>query len=347
MSSILVTGGCGFIGSHTCIELLRKGIDVCIVDSLINSSESIITKIIDIQKLNNSKNKGQLFFRKGDIRNKKFLKNVFNEFKEKNISFASVIHFAALKSVEDSSRFPLKYWDVNINAIVNLLEIMCDFECYSLVQSSSATIYEPKLNEKLDEKSYKNPINPYGNTKLTNEKILEDLFASNTKKWKIVNLRYFNPVGAHDSGLLGENPLNKPTNLFPIITKVAKKINEELFIYGNNWPTRDGTCVRDFIHVMDLAEAHIAALDYISNNPSQIISLNIGTGKGTSVLEIVNKFIEVNGIDIPYRFVGKRMGDAPYVVADNSLALELLEWIPKRNIEDMCRDSWKWVNSEF
>ncbi len=345
MNTILVTGGSGFVGSHTCIELLKKGNNVCIIDSLINSSENIIYHINSILKYEASLNIGKLFFRKGDIRDKKFLNKVFVEFIDNKNPFDCVIHFAAIKSVEESVNFPLKYWDVNLNATFSLLEIMDKFKCNSIVYSSSATIYDPKGQEKLKEKNHKKPINPYGNTKLTIEKILEDLFTSNPKNWKIVNLRYFNPVGAHNSGLIGENPLQKPTNLFPIITNVAKKINKELFIYGNDWPTKDGTCIRDYIHVMDLADAHVAAIQFLEDNKPQITSLNIGTGKGTSVLEIVNKFIEVNTIKIPYKFKERRKGDAAYVVADNSLALKLLNWAPKRDINDMCIDTWRWVSS--
>ena len=346
MQTILVTGGTGYIGSHTSVELISKGYNVCIVDSLINSSEKII---LDIKKILKLKKKtydtGKLYFRKGDLRNKKFLFDVFSEFKNMGNNISAVIHFAGLKSVEESLNYPLKYWDSNVNSTVSLLEIMNEFDCNSIVFSSSATIYKPNEDIKLTEDCLKGPINPYGKTKLTIEKILEDVFISNPKKWKIGNLRYFNPVGAHDSGIIGENPQNKPTNLFPILLDVAKNKNKELYIFGNDWPTKDGTCIRDYIHVMDLADAHLNALDFLQNNNPQIISLNIGTGNGTTVLEIVEKFMEVNNILVPYKFKGRRKGDASSVVADNSLAIETLKWKPKRNIVDMCFDSWKWINS--
>ena len=344
MKTILVTGGAGFIGSHTCVELINNGYDVCIVDSLINSSETNILNIRKIIKTFKGDKKGKLFFRKGDLRDKKFLEHVFEEFKYNNKSFDSVVHFAGLKSVEDSVNNPLKYWDLNINSTLCVLEIMNKFKCYNFVFSSSATIYLAENSIRLKENSPKKPINPYGNTKFTIERILEDLFQCNSDKWKIANLRYFNPAGGHDSGLIGENPLNSPSNLFPVILKVAKQEYKELSIFGNNWPTKDGTCIRDYIHVMDLADAHIAALEYLIGNDSQLISLNIGTGIGTSVMEIVNKFIEVNKVLVPYKFKNRRVGDQAFVVADNSLALNLLDWYPKRNIDDMCFDSWRWLN---
>tara|TARA_B100001989_G_C24532469_1_gene462411 strand:+ start:95 stop:1150 length:1056 start_codon:yes stop_codon:yes gene_type:complete len=347
MKTILITGGAGFIGSHTCVELINNGHNVCIIDSLINSSEKIILDIKETLKLEKTYKKGELFFRKGDLRNKKFLFNVFNEFKKKFKMIDAVIHFAGLKSVEESCNEPLKYWDANINSTLSLLEIMNTFNCYSIVFSSSATIYKPQGGVKLKESSPKGPINPYGYSKLTNELILENLFRSNPNLWKIANLRYFNPAGAHTSGYLGENPLNKPTNLFPIILDVAMSKNKELSIFGNDWPTKDGTCIRDYIHVMDLAEAHSNTLDYLMKNDPQIISLNIGTGSGTSVLEIVNKFIEVNKVEVPYKFRKRRDGDADSVVADNSLASDILKWKPKRNIHDMCFDSWKWINASM
>ncbi len=346
MKTILVSGGAGYIGSHTCIELLNKGFDVCIVDSLINSSEKIILDIKRVVDLDKSSKKGEIFFRKGDLRDKNFLFDIFHEFSKQNKKFDAVIHFAGLKSVEDSLKNPLLYWDTNINSTLTLLEVMNEFKCNCIVFSSSATIYKPQGGFKLKESSPKGPINPYGHSKLAIETILENLFRSNSNTWKIANLRYFNPAGAHISGYLGENPLNKPTNLFPIILDVAKNKNKELSIFGNDWPTKDGTCIRDYIHVMDLAEAHSNTLEYLMKKDPQIISLNIGTGRGTSVLEIVNKFIQVNKVDVPFKIEKRRDGDADSVVADNSLALKILNWEPKRNIHDMCFDSWKWIKSK-
>ncbi len=345
MNSILITGGTGYIGSHTCIELLKKGFNVCLVDSLINSSEKTVTKIQGIVGIEKTKENGELFFRKGDVRDKIFLFNVFDEFKIKGKPFSAVIHFAGFKSVQDSVKEPLKYWNNNLFTTLNLLEIMNSFGCYCLVFSSSATIYESKGNENLSENNSIMPINPYGNTKFTIEKILGDVFKCNKTKWKIANLRYFNPVGAHNSGLLGENPKNRPTNLFPIILKVATGEYSRLSIFGNDWPTKDGTCIRDYIHIMDLAEAHVAALDFLNKNIPQIIALNIGTGKGTSVLEIIDKFVQVNRVSLPFYFEKRREGDIHRLVADNTRSLSLLNWKPKRSIEDMCTDSWKTITS--
>lgn len=342
MNTVLVSGGCGFIGSHISVELIKKGFNICIVDSLINSSENIVSKLNLIIKLENKNKKGKLFFRKGDLRNKQFLEGVFKEFKEKSLKISSVIHCAGLKSVEESVNNPLLYWDFNLNSTLSLLEVMDKYDCRNIVYSSSATIYEANGESKLTEDSPKKPINPYGHTKLTIEKVLENLYISNPEKWRIVNLRYFNPVGAHDTGLIGESPLNTPTNLFPILSKVAKKDYEKLLIFGNDWLTKDGTCIRDFIHIMDLADSHLAALEFLIENKPLIISFNIGTGKGTSVIEIVNKFIEVNHQNIPYKFVERRQGDQAYVVADNTKALKLLNWKPKKNLVDMCLDTWRW-----
>ena len=348
MSKVLVTGGAGFIGSHTTIQLINRGFDVCIADSLVNSSDLVISQIQNIVKLNQHPNKGRLFFRKGDLRDKNYLHNLFNEFYVNESlypPFDFVIHFAGLKSAEESVNEPLKYWNSNLIGTLNLLETMHDFKCYSLVFSSSAYIYEPNLIGRFKENSTRNPINPYGNTKFAIEKVLEDLFKSDCNKWRIANLRYFNPAGAHDSGLIGEFLSDKPNNLFPIVLKVAMGEYKELSIYGNNWPTKDGTCIRDYIHIMDLADAHLAALEFLKNNNPQIIAFNIGTGIGTSVKEIIEKFKLVNNVSIPYKFKERRTGDHASVIADNSLSLNLLKWKPQRNINDICKDLWKYSNT--
>ncbi len=344
MSTILATGGLGFIGSHTCTILLEKGKNVLAIDSLENSSESVFFQIQKILSSSNSNNKGKFSFIKGDVRDKDFLREVFIKYKTSGQSIDSVIHFAGLKAVGESVSNPLKYWDININSTLSLLAIMEEFNCRNLIFSSSATVYKPEilLNKKVTEESDLYPINPYGNTKFTIEKILLDLSISRPEKWRIANLRYFNPVGAHYSGLIGENPKDQPNNLLPALIKVLNKEKKELSIFGNDWPTKDGTCIRDFIHVMDLAEAHIAALNFLLINPPQNININIGTGKGTTVLELVETFIEINKCKIPYIFVKRRPGDAPFSVADNSKALKLLEWKPKRSIKEICEDAWKW-----
>ncbi|AQL29780.1 MULTISPECIES: UDP-glucose 4-epimerase GalE [unclassified Prochlorococcus] len=341
MKSILVTGGAGFIGSHTCVKLLQEGFDVCIADSLVNSSEFTITQINKIIKNFHKDKYGKLFFRKGDLRNKNFVQDLFSEFKNKKNPFESVIHFAGLKAVEESINKPLDYWNVNLISTINLLSIMEQNNCNTIVFSSSATIYETAKDRLLKENDQKNPINPYGNTKLAIETLLNDLFNSNPGKWKIANLRYFNPVGAHESGLIGENPLNKPSNLFPLILKVAKGEYEHLSIFGNDWETRDGTCIRDYIHVMDLAEAHFEALNFLKRSKPQILPLNIGTGKGTTVLEVLEAFKKINKCEVFHKIKNRRKGDNCCVVADNNLAKETLGWYPKRGMYEICSDLWK------
>ena len=343
MKTILATGGLGFVGSHTCVALLQKGYDVLVIDSLVNSSEDILKNLNKIlQKEENKQNSGTIHFVKGDIRDRKLLNSIFAEYKDKNEDIEAVIHFAGLKSVEESIYNPIKYWDVNISSTLNLLTVMDKYDCNCLVFSSSATIYAPFYDKKLFENSPKKPINPYGNSKLAIETILNDVFFSQ-EKWRIINLRYFNPVGAHNSGLIGENPTNNANNLFPVINNIVSKKLDLLSIYGNDWPTKDGTCVRDFIHVMDLADAHIAGLKFLQKNKPQIISLNIGTGVGKSVLEVVNTYSKMNNVEIPYHFVKRRKGDASFIVADNSLALKLLDWTPKKSLKEMCLDSFNFI----
>ena len=345
MKSVLITGGCGFIGSHTCIELLKKGYFVHIVDSNINSDESIIKEIqktLVFEKKNDyTKN---INFIRGDVRDILLMEEIFQNAKKENKEISSVVHFAGLKSVEDSINYPIKYWDSNICSTISLIKVMEKFNCKCLIFSSSATIY--KLSENLiSEDTRISPINPYGNTKAAIETFLNDLFHGLSSGWRIANLRYFNPIGAHNSGLIGELPKGTPTNIFPLILKVATKELSEIKIFGNDWPTKDGTGVRDYIHVMDLAEGHMRTLDYLQNRNPGIIKLNLGTGKGISVLELIKTFEEVNKVEIPYVFANKRKGDFGMVIADNSLAKDLLNWYPKKSVEDMCRDGWKWKNS--
>ena len=346
MPTVLTTGGLGFIGSHTCISLLKKGFDVLILDSLVSSKFETLSQIKKIINISKEKLTGQVFFEQGDLREKNWLEKIFGKYKKSGKTIDCVIHFAGLKSVEESVKYPLQYWDVNLNTTLSLLSVMELYGCYSIVFSSSATIYKPVLNEKLDEDSSIKPINAYGNSKASIEKILFDLYKNNPDKWKIVNLRYFNPVGAHTSSLIGEDPKGKVNNIFPKIIDILKNKRDKLFIFGNDWPTKDGTCIRDYIHIMDLADSHVAALDFLLNNNSQFISINVGTGKGTSVLELINKFCEVNNCNIPYEFSERRLGDVPFLVADNSLALKLLDWKPRKNLDDICRDTWNWVNKK-
>jgi len=342
LSIILATGGLGFLGSHICLEILESGLDVLVVDSLINSSLDVIKRIEKILSTKNNSKVGKLFFRKGDIRNYKFLDSIFEEFLLSKNPINSVIHLAGLKSVSDSIIDPLIYWDVNVNGTLNLLSVMKKNNCNNIVFSSSATIYKSKIKAKIEEDSELKPINPYGNTKLVIENLLNDLYKSEGNKWRIANLRYFNPVGAHYSGHLGEDPKNNVNNLFPSVFDAVQKKIKYLPIYGNDWPTKDGTCIRDFIHIMDLAEAHLLVLNYLIKNEPQNLKLNIGTGKGVTVLEVVNTFIKEINLDFKYKFVHRRKGDYPEVVADNSLAKSILKWEPKRNLLEMCNDSWKW-----
>ncbi len=344
MSAILTTGGLGFIGSHTCITLINKGFDVIIVDSLVNSSKETLKNIKKIVNSINELNDRKIYFYQYDLKDKKEIDKIFHTQISLRKPIDAVIHFAGLKSVQESVMNPLKYWDENISATLSLLSVMAKYDCKKLVFSSSATIYKPRQDLKLNEDSYQDPINPYGNIKITIEKLLNDLFLSD-KSWKIINLRYFNPVGAHPSGFIGEDPKIKASNLFPKITKFILGDLEKLYIFGNDWPTPDGTCIRDYIHVMDLADAHIAALNFIKVNKPQIISINIGTGKGHSVLDVIKTYSRVNCIDLPYEFSERREGDAPFVIADNSLALKLLEWVPQKNMDDMCKDSFRFINS--
>jgi len=343
MKSILITGGLGFIGSHTCLSLVKRGYKIIVVDSNINSSIKSLKRIYKILKQTDIVYK-DIVFEKGDIRNEAFLKKVFtNAFKNK-YSINAVIHFAGLKAVGESVENPILYWDFNVNGTIQLLKVMKSFNCRTIVFSSSATIYgKTDLNPILEDFKI-NPTNPYGQTKATIESILFSLFNSSKDSWRIANLRYFNPIGAHPTGLLGEDPLKKPNNIFPLVCKVAKGVYEKLYIFGNDWPTLDGTGIRDYLHVMDLAEAHCLSLDHLLKNNPQILNLNIGTGIGTSVLQLIKTFENINKCIVPYEFCQRRPGDVAISIADNQLATSVLKWKPKRNIEDMCRDGWKWQN---
>tara|TARA_B100000401_G_C52812564_1_gene724669 strand:+ start:2574 stop:3629 length:1056 start_codon:yes stop_codon:yes gene_type:complete len=341
MNKILITGGAGFIGSHTCLILLNKGYEIFVIDSNINSSP----KSLDVVKQLSQQNKNQtpnLHFFKGDIRNKDKLNEIFSLAQKNGEGIKSVIHFAGKKAVNESILKPLDYWDANVNGTLNLLKVMEENHCKSIVFSSSATIYGLSHQKPIKENEFINPINPYGNTKAAIEKILNDLSKKINSDWKVAILRYFNPIGAHESGLLGENPKDIPNNILPLLIKAAGGLMKEFKVFGNDWQTYDGTGVRDYIHVMDLAEAHLRALEYISIKKINNLKLNIGTGKGTSVIELINTFQKVNKVKIPYKFVSRREGDIPYSVADNSLAKSTLGWLPKRDIENMCRDSWNW-----
>ncbi len=254
----------------------------------------------------------------------------------------AVIHFAGLKSVYDSILNPISYWENNVVGTINLLKTMNKYNCKTIVFSSSATVYKAKSNELLKEEDICEPVNPYGYSKLTIERILGDLYNSEPSNWKIASLRYFNPVGAHQYGMIGEDPNGPPNNLYPQITKVAIGKLDRINIFGSDWDTKDGTGIRDYIHVMDLAEGHFSALNHLLNEKPQNLTINLGTGKGTSVLELIKTFQKVNKVNIPYSFVNRRQGDNAFVVADISLAKSILNWKPKRNIEDICKSGWNW-----
>ncbi len=342
MQRILLTGGAGFIGCNTALVLLEKGFDVLIFDSFINSSEESINRLEKVISLKKGILKGRLKVIKGDLRNKDLVENIFVKSVKANKAISGVIHLAGLKAVGESVIKPLDYWDSNVYSTINLLKIMEKYSCKTIIFSSSATIYGKVINNLIDENCPINPINPYGNTKASIERMLEDLFKSDPNGWRISSLRYFNPIGAHPSAILGEDPCDRPNNIFPLITGVAIGRYKRLSIYGDDWNTKDGTGVRDYIHVCDLAEGHVLTLEHLLKNKSKILNLNLGTGKGTSVLELVNTFEKVNNVKVPYDFVSRRPGDVACVVANNSKATSTLDWYPKRSISEMCRDGWEW-----
>ena len=345
MKRIIVTGGSGFIGSHTSLALLENDYEVIVLDSLSNSSRTSIENVKKIIKEEKNTSANIRLF-EVDIRNINEVEDVFLRFERDKKPIDAVIHLAGLKSVRESTENPLSYWRTNLLGTYNLVHVMNEYNCREIVFSSSATVYGLAGKIPIKEDSELKPINPYGTTKLAIELLLGDLYSSKNSDWNVINLRYFNPIGAHHSGLLGEDPNGIPNNLFPLISQVASKRLKRLKIFGNDWPTSDGTGVRDYIHVMDLAEGHVAALEYLKKHKNKNLALNLGTGNGTSVLELLKEFERVNNIEIPYDFFPRRDGDLACVIADNSKALELLDWKPKRTIRNMCEDGWKWQNKK-
>lgn len=328
---ILVTGGAGFIGSHTSISLLEAGHNVLILDNLSNSDESVVHRIGQICKR-------QPEFIKGDIRDTALLEKIFAAH-----SISSVFHFAGLKAVGESVEQPLYYYGNNVAGTIDLLNAMHSAGVKTMVFSSSATVYGDPATVPIRESFPLSTTNPYGASKLMIENILADIYASEPG-WRIARLRYFNPVGAHQSGLIGENPRGVPNNLVPFIAQTAVGLRDQLRVFGNNYPTSDGTGIRDYIHVVDLADGHVAALDYLAAN-EELLTVNLGTGRGVSVLEMIQTFEAVNGCKVPYRIVDRRPGDIAECWADTSLANQLLGWRAKRGLDDMCRDTWRWQNS--
>ena len=326
---ILVTGGCGFIGSHTCCELLDNDYEVVVIDNLSNSKEEVIDKIKEITNKN-------LKFYKGDLCDKELVDKIF-----KNENIDAVIHFAGLKAVGESVKKPLLYYRNNIDSTLTLLEVMNKYNCKKLVFSSSATVYGNPKTLPIKEDFPLQTTNPYGSTKLYIEGILKDLYNSDNE-WSIAVLRYFNPIGAHKSYLIGENPNDIPNNLMPYIVKVATKKLEQLSIFGNDYNTVDGTGVRDYIHVVDLAIGHIKAIELI-NKEKGIDFYNLGTGHGYSVLEIVKTFEKVNNIKVNYKITDRRPGDIDACYADCSYALKKLNFKATKTIEEMVKDSYEYA----
>lgn len=328
MSKILVTGGAGYIGSHTCIELLLAGHEVVVVDNLSNSSSRSLEIV---EKLTGQ----EVTFYEGDIRDKVFLDCIFE-----TETIESVIHFAALKAVGESSQMPLAYYDNNISGTLTLLEVMAAYGCKNMIFSSSATVYGIPEIVPITEEAPLSATNPYGRTKLMIEEILTDLHHSDSS-WNIVLLRYFNPIGAHESGELGENPRGIPNNLLPYVTQVAVGQLAEVNVFGDDYDTVDGTGVRDYIHVVDLAKGHVAALKRLT--PGTGLSIyNLGTGQGYSVLEMIQHMSAIVGFPIPYKIVARRPGDIATCYAQADKAKQELGWVAEFGIERMCQDAWRW-----
>jgi UDP-glucose 4-epimerase len=328
MTKVLVTGGAGYVGSHTVIQLLHAGFEVLVLDNLCNSSKSVIARIEELAGKS-------VQFMQGDIRDREVLRNLFAQH-----HCDVVIHFAGLKAVGESQEQPLKYYDNNVSGSVVLFEEMLKAGVNKLIFSSSATVYGDPGYVCYTETTPLKPINVYGRTKLMVEEILKDIKHANSN-WQIALLRYFNPVGAHVSGRIGENPFGIPNNLMPFISQVAVGRREKLMVYGNDYATPDGTGLRDYIHVDDLAAGHLSALKAL-NKEHSFITVNLGTGKPNSVLEMVAAFEKASGVKIPYEIVGRRSGDLPEYYADARLAKKLLGWEAKLGIDRMCADTWRW-----
>jgi UDP-glucose 4-epimerase len=329
MEKILVTGGAGYIGSHTSLVLLKAGYDVVVLDNLCNSSSESLNRVKKIAQK-------AVSFVEGDVRDSVLLKKIFQEHR-----VDTVLHFAGLKSVRESVEKPIDYFSTNVAGTISLCDAMASAGIYSLLFSSSCTVYGNPLKVPIaEDQPTQEPTNPYGRSKLMVEKILADLAASN-EKWRIAILRYFNPIGAHESGLIGENPRGIPNNLLPYITQVAVGRLKRLNIFGGDYPTIDGTGVRDYIHVMDLAEGHLAALRNLVSRP-RLSLWNLGTGVGYSVLQVVRAFESVSGHSIPFEFVSRRPGDIAEAFADPTKARRELGWFTQRGLEDMVRDAWRW-----
>ncbi len=326
--AILITGGAGYIGSHTCIELVKSGRDVVIVDNLRNSKKEAVKRI---EKILGKPVK----FYEGDVRDRELLRKIFTENK-----IEAAIHFAGLKAVGESAQIPLEYYENNLDSTFVLCDVMKEFGVKKIVFSSSATVYGLSKTMPLVETMPLGAINPYGRTKLFIEYILRDIYNADND-WCVALLRYFNPIGAHESGLIGEDPKGIPNNLMPYISQVAVGRLEKLRVFGNDYNTPDGTGVRDYIHVVDLAVGHVKAVDWVLENKG-CEAINLGTGNGCSVLQLREAFEKASGIKIPYEIVGRRPGDPDEVYANADKAKKLLGWEATKTIDDMCRDTWRW-----
>ena len=327
--NVLVTGGTGYIGSHTCVELLNNGYGVVVIDNLCNSNPKSLDRVRELTGK-------ELTFYEGDVRDEALLKKIFAE-----NDIGCVIHFAGLKAVGESVSIPWKYYDNNLNSTLVLTKVMKEVGMMNIIFSSSATVYTADNEMPLRETSRTGGCtNPYGWTKYMTEVILSDMSKAE-KDWSVVLLRYFNPIGAHPSGRMGEDPRGIPNNLMPYITQVAVGRREKLSVYGNDYPTHDGTGVRDYIHVVDLAKGHVAAVDYACNHKGCEV-FNLGTGVGYSVLDMVNTFREVNQVELPYVIAPRRPGDIATCYADPTKSREVLGWTAEHDLADMCRDSWNW-----
>ena len=324
---VLVTGGAGYIGSHTCIELLNAGHEVFVIDNFCNGHEVALERVRGITNR-------ELQFTNADIRNANALNTIFNNFKPE-----AVIHFAGLKAVGESVADPVRYYDVNVSGSVSLLTAMSKAKCNNIVFSSSATVYGKPQYLPYDEEHPTNPVNPYGRTKLIIENIISDWTKVDMERTGTI-LRYFNPVGAHESGQIGEEPIGVPNNLMPYIAQVADGRRDHLNIFGNDYDTADGTGARDYIHVVDLALAHISALS--QNNLDRFEVLNVGSGKGTTVLELIKSFEDIYGRAIKFKYLPRREGDLAAFWADSSKVSEKMSWKPERNIKKICEDTWRW-----
>lgn len=329
--AVLITGGAGYIGSHTCLALLQAGQNIVVLDNFSNSQIESLARVKEIS--------GRDFpIIEADIRDVAALRTLFSKH-----SISSVIHFAGLKAVGESTENPILYYDNNVVGSIKLFEVMAEFGVKTIVFSSSATVYGDAITVPIQESASLSATNPYGQTKLMIEHILRDIQQAD-KDWRVAILRYFNPIGAHESGRIGEDPNGIPNNLLPYVAQVAVGKLAKLRVFGNDYPTHDGTGVRDYIHVVDLANGHLAALDYL-NQHKGLIAVNLGTGQGYSVLDVVNTFSKQSGIEIAYEVLPRRAGDVAMSYADPTMAKTLLGWRATRDLNQMCADTWRWQSN--